>query len=175
MNVSLRHALLGMLADHPGSGYDLLKRFELSLNFVWQAKQSQLYGELGKMAEAGLIEVTGTGARNRKEYAITDAGRAELRRWLIGEAPDRTIRNEMLLRVFFLWTLEREEAVAYLEAVEGWAALRVDALEQLRERIKGFESRPGDLYSMAALEYGIRLSRTTKDWAESTKELAAGS
>ena len=45
--MSLRHALLGLLAEHPASGYDLLKQFEGSLAFVWPATQSQLYTELG--------------------------------------------------------------------------------------------------------------------------------
>ena len=42
---------------------------------VWPATQSQLYGELNKLADAGLIEVTDIGPRGRKEYRITEAGR----------------------------------------------------------------------------------------------------
>ena len=61
--VSLRIAALGLLAQHPGSGYDLLKRFEKSMANVWPATQSQLYGELNKLADAGLIEVSPTSAR----------------------------------------------------------------------------------------------------------------
>ncbi|MDT0478147.1 PadR family transcriptional regulator, partial [Streptomyces sp. DSM 41014] len=53
--MSLRMAALGLLAQHPGSGYDLLKRFEKSMANVWPATQSQLYGELNKLAAAGLI------------------------------------------------------------------------------------------------------------------------
>ncbi|MGB0972936.1 MAG: PadR family transcriptional regulator, partial [Mycobacterium sp.] len=42
--MSLRFATLGLLAQRPGSGYDLLKRFEKSMANVWPATQSQLYG-----------------------------------------------------------------------------------------------------------------------------------
>ena len=35
---------------------------------VWPATQSQLYGELNKLADAGLIEVSDIGPRGRKEY-----------------------------------------------------------------------------------------------------------
>ena len=55
--MSLRIAALGLLAQQPGSGYDLLKHFEKSMANVWPATQSQLYGELNKLADAGLIEV----------------------------------------------------------------------------------------------------------------------
>lgn len=70
----MRHAALGLLADQPASGYDLLKLFQLSMDMVWPATQSQLYGELNKMAAEGLIKVANLGPRGRKEYAITDAG-----------------------------------------------------------------------------------------------------
>ena len=80
--VSLRYATLGLLAQHPGSGYDLLKRFEVSMANVWPATQSQLYGELNKLAADGLIEVTNVGPRGRKEYGITDSGRVDLLAWI---------------------------------------------------------------------------------------------
>ena len=59
--MSLRMAALGLLAQQPGSGYDLLKRFEVSMANVWPATQSQLYGELNKLAGAGLIEASAVG------------------------------------------------------------------------------------------------------------------
>ena len=76
--MSLRHAALGLLAKEPASGYDLLKKFKSTMHPVWPATQSQLYGELNKLAAAGFTTVSEAGARGRKEYAITDAGRAEL-------------------------------------------------------------------------------------------------
>src|ERR1700756_5425626 len=108
--VSLRIAALGLLAQEPGSGYDLLKVFEASMANVWPATQSQLYGELNKLADAGLIEVAELGPRGRKEYAITEAGRAELQRWMISPQEDSAFRSARLLRVFLLDELPREEA-----------------------------------------------------------------
>ena len=66
--MSLRHALLGLLAQHPGSGWDLLKRFESSLASVWPATQSQLYTELGKLTEDGLLE--GVGRRRPQPQGV---------------------------------------------------------------------------------------------------------
>ena len=113
--MSLRHAVLGLLADGPASGYDLLKMFDRSLAFVWPASQSQLYGELNRLADDGLIEVSNEGPRGRKDYAITDHGRAELEQWITDVEPDRIRRNEAMLRVFFLGTVGPEHAKAYLE------------------------------------------------------------
>ena len=95
-------AALGLLAQRPGSGYDLLKAFEKSMGNVWQATQSQLYGELNRLADEGLIEVTDLGPRGRKEYRITPAGRAELRRWVANPEEEPPFRDVALLRVFLL-------------------------------------------------------------------------
>src|ERR1043165_4309897 len=86
--VSLRMAALGLLAQQPGSGYDLLKTFEKSMANVWPATQSQLYGELNRLADSGLIEVSDIGPRGRQEYRITPAGRAELRRGMPSSGDD---------------------------------------------------------------------------------------
>src|SRR5262247_3098126 len=108
--VSLRMAALGLLAQRPASGYDLLREFEKSMANVWPATQSQLYGELNKLAEAGLIEVADIGPRGRKEYRITDAGRTELRRWVTNPQDDPPFRDAALLRVFLLGEVPPEQA-----------------------------------------------------------------
>jgi DNA-binding PadR family transcriptional regulator len=64
--MSLRMALLGLLSvKGPASGYDLAKKFELSLNHVWQAGHTQIYPELVKMAADGLVDAGSEGARGR--------------------------------------------------------------------------------------------------------------
>src|ERR1043165_7177486 len=112
--VSLRMAALGLLAQQPGSGYDLLRTFEKSMANVWPATQSQLYGELNKLANSGLIEVSDIGPRGRKEYRITESGRAELRRWVTNPQDDPPFRSSALLRVFLLDAIPREQARAHM-------------------------------------------------------------
>src|SRR5882757_10011914 len=129
--MSLRHAVLGLLAERPASGYDLMKLFETSLANVWPATQSQVYGELGKLAAAGLLAVSAEGPRGRKEYAITDQGLAELRHWLTETEPERVRRSETLLRVFFLGILTPVEAQAYLDLEAARAGAGHAALKEL--------------------------------------------
>lgn len=162
--MSLRHALLGLLADRPGSGWDLLKRFEVSLDFVWPATQSQLYTELGRMTEAELIEVAAIGARNRKEYAITDAGRAELERWIVDVAPEHSRRSDALLRVFFLWTVDRQAAVAYLEREAETFRAFGEILQAVDDQTE-WDDSDFDRCARLALENGIRVSAANRDWA----------
>jgi DNA-binding PadR family transcriptional regulator len=53
--MSLRHALIGLLADQPASGWDLTKRFQDVLGSVWPAGHPQIYGELRRLQDDGLI------------------------------------------------------------------------------------------------------------------------
>ena len=70
--MSLRHALIGLLAEQPASGWDLSRRFQDILGSVWPAGHPQIYGELRRLDEDGLIEVVAEGPRGRKEYRATD-------------------------------------------------------------------------------------------------------
>jgi len=162
--VSLRFATLGLLAQHPGSGYDLLKRFELSMANVWPATQSQLYGELNKLANDGLIEVAAVGARGRKEYAITDAGRAELSDWISRPQDSTAIRRPDVLRVFLLGEMNADDARAYVGGVAADADETLARYEDIRDSVH-WDDSPADFYARAALEYGLRSAAMEADWA----------
>ena len=139
--MSLRIAALGLLAQEPGSGYDLLKHFEKSMANVWPATQSQLYGELNKLADAGLIEVSDIGPRGRKEYRITEAGRAELRRWVTNPQDDPPFRSPGLLRVFLLGEVPPDQARDHVVAMAEHADAEVKRLEELRDSIDWTDRR----------------------------------
>jgi PadR family transcriptional regulator AphA len=162
--MSLRHALLGALADRPRTGYELLKHFEQSLAYAWPASHSQIYPELARLREAGLIEQTGSGARNSKTYTVTDEGLAEVRRWLRETEPDRRVRSEAALRTFFLWLLEPGEARAQLERERAYWSERLEELRAIEARPR----RPGRKEQAfgIALEGGIRSLETRLQWLD---------
>jgi DNA-binding PadR family transcriptional regulator len=162
--MSLRHALLGLLAHGPASGYDLLKAFDVSLANVWPATQSQVYGELARLSGGGLISVAAEGPRGRKEYAITDAGRAELRHWIIEVPPGRVTRSDQLLRVFFLDQIDPGQAEDYLRAREAAAATEHARYDELREQVDASDE-PLAITGRIALEWGLRFTEMQREWA----------
>lgn len=162
--MSLRYAALGLLAQHPGSGYDLLKRFDVSMANVWPATQSQLYGELNKLADAGLIEVTDIGPRGRKEYRVTEAGRQDLLRWMTNTQDDPPYRSAELLRVFLLSEMPPEQARSYMVSVAEHAEAELTRYEQVRDSMDWGDSDVG-FYGRAALEFGLRIEAMEAEWA----------
>src|SRR5919108_530321 len=88
----LRYALLGLLAGSPGTGYALRKRFAIELADAWYAETSQIYPELARLVEDGLISEISRGPRGAKTYAITDAGLEKLVKWLRETEPAANAR-----------------------------------------------------------------------------------
>lgn len=162
--MSLRIATLGLLAQHPGSGYDLLRRFEASMANVWPATQSQLYGELNKLAASGLIEVAEIGRRGRKAYRVTESGRAELLRWVTTPQDDPPNRSPELLRIFLLGELPRADAARHVQTLAEHAESELTRLEDLRDDLT-FDDSDEAFYGHAALEYGLRVEAMRAEWA----------
>lgn len=162
--MSLRHALLGLLADEPASGYALARRFEAALQrYAWSAGHSQIYPELARLADEGLIEVAEEGARGRRTYAITDAGRAELRSWLVDEPAYTSVRNVLVLKMFLLSTLDPADARTFLTRL----ADKVEReLEDLRAQVTELDASGGSRnFGRLAAEYGLREYALVRDWA----------
>jgi len=162
--MSLRHALLGALADRPRTGYELLKHFEQSLAYAWPASHSQIYPELARLQEDGLIAETETGPRNSRTYALTEVGLGEIRRWLSETTPDRRVRSDAALRTFFLWLLEPDDARTQLERERAhWRGI-LDELEAIRSGPRGPERKEHAF--LLALEGGIRSTEARLEWLD---------
>ena len=156
--MSLRHAVLGLLAMEPASGYELAQRFDRSLAHAWHAGHSQIYPELARLEEAGLVEVVATGARNRKTYGLTPGGHDELRHWLLEIEPTRTVRDEMLLRGFLQYLLEPGDLRGLLEREARILDHQADAYQQIwAEQSPNARFRP-------VLDLGIRMNAVLREW-----------
>jgi DNA-binding PadR family transcriptional regulator len=160
----LGHALLCVLAEGPRTGYGLVKHLEGSIAYVWPASHSQVYPELARLREAGLIHEGAPAPRGGRVYELSEAGLEEARRWLRETEPSRTLRDEAALRLFFLWLLEPEEARTYLLG----EAERAQQLLAELERIAAQEDpeTPKTRAYRVALELGLRVARARLDWAE---------
>lgn len=127
----LAHAILAFLDFQPMSGYDLKKYFDVSVAHFWSATQSHIYKALEGLEKEGWakVQVIPQESRpNRKEYHITDAGRAELRRWLITPLPLDAVRDASLIQVFFSHFSTNEEIATLFEARMQEIRARLDSL-----------------------------------------------
>ena len=111
--MSLKFAILGILNVMPMTGYDLKHQaFDASVRHFWPADQSQIYRTLSKLADDDLVSVTVEAQDerpDRKVYAITPAGQAALTAWLKADQAVPTLRDPLLVQLFFGQELPRAD------------------------------------------------------------------
>ena len=155
------YVILGMLAWRPMSGYDVKAIVDHSTRFFWAASYGQIYPELRRLSDAGLVEAEaqrGSG-RRRTAHTLTAAGREALRDWLAREPRTFEQRDEGLLKLFFA-AAAPETAAAALEAKRAHHEAK---LAQLRE-IEASGKPEG--FTELVLRYGIESSEWMARWCE---------
>ena len=129
---SVAKVILGFLSRDEMSGYDIKRRVDESTRFFWAASYGQIYPELKRLEEDGLIEGTASpqGGRPRTVYRITDKGREALATWIMDTGSTVELRHEGLLKVFFADALESgEDRIAVLESMASIHRRQVRELE----------------------------------------------
>ena len=159
--MSLRYAVLGLLARRPSTGYELTQTFDRSLRTSWHARHTQIYPELAKLAAADLVEVVGHGARRSKTYAITEAGLTELRQWLVDAEPDRSQRSESGLRLFLTPLLDPADRRATYERDLAHVDQELATLEEVRAEV---QAAPEPEAFAPQVELGLRINTVIRDW-----------
>ena len=164
-----RFAVLGMLTLQPMSGYDIRKAIEESIAYFWSESYGQIYPILKELATDGLItgHTTGSRFRNRKEYAITTAGRAALEAWLGTPPGNDVVRNELLLKLFFARNAPTARSLDHLEEYRRLQAAELQHFRGMeRELIREHPSHRDLPYWLITLRFGISHCEATIRWAE---------
>ncbi|MFD3993055.1 PadR family transcriptional regulator [Streptomyces sp. NPDC058583] len=100
--MSLKHAVLAALLEGEASGYDLAKIFDVSVANFWAATSQQLYRELDKLAEAGLITarvVEQERRPNKRMFSLTEPGMRDLASYTATPPRPSAVRDELLVQV----------------------------------------------------------------------------
>jgi DNA-binding PadR family transcriptional regulator len=158
------YVILGMVSKEARSGYEIKGVVDNTTRFFWAASYGQIYPELKRLAEAGLVEGidSPTGGRKRTVYKITAGGEAELKDWLRQPPETYEMREEGLLKLFFANVLPPEEAVPILRAMR---AHRLAAAERLRAMEPGAREKE-DPFPLMVLRGGIEFTEWFADWCE---------
>jgi DNA-binding PadR family transcriptional regulator len=79
--VSVRQALLALLAEQPMYGYQLRSEFEQRTGATWPLNVGQVYTTLTRLERDRLVEGSGNDGEGHSMYRVTDAGRREVDAW----------------------------------------------------------------------------------------------
>jgi len=169
----LGHALLGLLAQRPASGYDVRKTFSHTPMGAYSDSPGAIYPALGRLERGGLIRGTiekSSGMRRRKVFRLTPEGKAAFERWLRLPVRREDVvhgRDELMLRFSFMeLTLGAKAARRFLEEFAGALESYIPELREYLVVHAGEMPPSGRL----ALESGVRSYETLLGWTQDAVE-----
>jgi DNA-binding PadR family transcriptional regulator len=175
--------ILGLLGARPRSGYEIKQLVDHSARFFWAASYGQIYPELKRLANAGLVEGTDSpqGARQRTVYELTEEGRRVAEDWIRKPPAQPETRDEGLLKLFFAGTLEpaRTAELARERAAQAREVhTQLSAIQRMVEEgalPEGSPEAKPDEGSLLVLSFGVEHSAWIAEWFEQAADRLEGS
>lgn len=182
--MALKHAILAALREKTASGYELSKRFDISVANFWAATPQQIYRELEKLEEAGMItaELIEQSSRpNKRNFTVTESGIGELEEFVAVPPRPTAIRDDLLVKVA---ALDADNAGAVASAVEQrlqQSEAKLDLYSRIRSTMladldeETYLASGGAVGSYLTLLRGISFEEGNRDWCRSVIRILEGS
>jgi len=102
--MSVRHTLLGLLAQQPRYGYELRAAFTALAGGRenWEVTPAQIYTTLNRMLKNGLIQAEGSppsSSSERQFFSITPDGMNQLKHWLESGEQSSPVQDAFYLKM----------------------------------------------------------------------------
>jgi len=177
--MSLNHAILGLLSREPLTGYDIKKIMQNTPFLYWSGNNNQIYKTVAALLDEGFVvkEVRHqAGSPSKNIYAITDAGRNELKKWLLSDTDEPFFKKHILIKLALADRLNRDELenmlASYAEAVKAQAVLAARELDQCYFAEQEFA---GKILFMDLIKENILSFYTSElQWIRKVKAFVAG-
>lgn len=170
--MSLEHAILGLLSEHPRSGYDLKTRcFDGPLHPLWAADQAQVYRTLERLKTGGMVTATRrsrAGKPDRRLYELTPAGQVSLQSWLTSPVDTPVVRDPLLVSLYFGEATPDEDLVAILETSREVHQSRLVELRAAKANLAADHSIDERCATLrqTALDGALTRERAAIDWLD---------
>jgi DNA-binding PadR family transcriptional regulator len=161
--MSVPLTLLGLLEREPSHGYDLKRDYDAYFGRGKPLSFGQLYATLARLdrdgkAVAGPAEPGG--GPDRKRYVITDAGTADVERWLSEPAPPEPGLHSVLFAKVVLAVMLGRAAGRFLDLQRAAHLQRMHELTELK--------RSGDVVEILLADHGLYHLEADLRWIDHT-------
>ena len=163
------YAILGMLSIAPMSGYEIKQTMQQSTAHFWSESDGQLYPALKQLTTQKLIICKNdkANARKKKIYHITTKGLTELKIWLTEEPETFSIRNELMLKLFFGANVSPTTSLDHIEAHRYQTKIILNQLYATKKELLREHKDSSHLpYWQMSLHYGITLAEAKLTWCD---------
>jgi DNA-binding PadR family transcriptional regulator len=167
--MTVRAALLQLLAEGERHGYQLKVDFEARTGGIWPLNVGQVYTTLDRLVrdEKVLATADSEGDGEQTVYRITEDGRQEVKQWLASSPTDSgPARDELIMKVLVAFGGAVEEA---LEVVDDQRSALLATLQLGRRQQR---ARTGEDAAAERLAHDAVLSRIEADltWLDRCEE-----
>lgn len=161
--MSVPLTLLGLLEREPSHGYDLKREYDAYFGRGKPLPYGQVYATLARLARDGKAVAGGAepgDGPDRKRYAITPAGTADVEAWLAEPAePEPHLQSVLFAKVILALMLGRP-AERYLDAQRARHLRRMRELTEVK--------RKGPLVDTLLADYGLFHLEADLRWIDTT-------
>ncbi len=170
--MSIKYAILGLLADRPLHGYELKAAYEAELVPATQLNYGQVYTTLERLARDGLVAhevVSQTERPDKKVYALTGEGRRELQEWLTTPSHlDLDLRNETFLKLVLARRLDDADPLEILAVERRSCFERLHEVTQARAQA---DKEGASVQTILLLDLAVLKLEAFMKWLERCEEV----
>jgi DNA-binding PadR family transcriptional regulator len=133
--MSIKYAMLGILAEKDLHGYELKSSFDEKVGDFWRLNYGQIYTTLDRLEKEELVTYDRQSQEkrpDRKIYSITEKGRRELDEWLITPVSKvRALRDEFFIKLVFM---DKKHPEPVLDLIEKQKAMYLKQMNLLTRK-----------------------------------------
>ena len=147
--MSIKYAILGILAEQDLHGYELKASFDDKVGEFWSLNFGQIYSTLDRLEKEELVTHDREAQEkrpDRKIYRITPQGRESLAEWLaapVGKV--RALRDEFFIKLVFM---DKSDPAPILALIEKQKALYIKRMSQLTQRKLAVKKGVQDMHAL---------------------------
>ncbi|NJM98620.1 MAG: PadR family transcriptional regulator [Phormidesmis sp. RL_2_1] len=168
--MALSYAILAALINQPCSGYDLVKRFNKSVECYWSASHQQIYKALAKLEDDEHLlseKIEQENRPNKKLYTVTDSGRRHLQQWIGQGEAIAPLKSDLLVKLSVGHTVPTETLLITLDT---YYQQHKEKLKSYQFIAKQYAQRPDlsreEQFQYLSLRAGIRQQLAWIAWCE---------
>ena len=157
--MSIKYAILGILAERDLHGYDLKSSFDEKVGDFWSLNYGQIYSTLDRLEKDGLVTHDREAQEkrpDRKIFRITPAGRQELTQWLATPVTRiRALRDEFFIKLVFMVKSDPAPVLALIDKQKTLHLKQLNRLTQRKLAAKKGAAGNGALVSELLIDAGL--------------------
>ena len=169
--MALKYSILGLLHYREMHGYQIKKHIENHFGHMWTINYGQIYPNLKKLKEEGLVtmieeENRGEKGPSRKMYSLTKKGRMAFRKWLEDSSEKKMlVRDPFLMRFVFFGFGNKKRS---MESIEEQIRLYQAQLKQRQANLDRWQQY--DIFVRLIAELGVDLNEMFLDWLRRSRD-----